>query len=233
LKEWMKSFIVIGHRGAPAYEPENTLKSFRRAIELGADGIELDVRFTADGVPVVFHDEDLKRLFNMDVKLNSLTLHQIRELKINGESIPVLEEVVREFGKKTIMFIELKEVGREEEVVRIIRENGDIEKTLIISFHPEALRNVKRVEPHAEVGLIVYRPPVRIRDALELKCSAVLPHYSLVTPRLVQELHAHGLAVYVWTVNDVALAKKMRGYGVNGIATDRPDIKRLIESTRI
>jgi len=128
----MKNFIVIGHRGAPAYEPENTLKSFRRALELGADGIELDVRFTADGVPVVFHDEDLKRLFNMDVKLNSLTLHQIRGLKIDGESIPMLEEVVREFGKRTIMFIELKEVGREEEVVRIIRENGDIEKTLII-----------------------------------------------------------------------------------------------------
>ncbi len=114
IAEWKKRFLIIAHRGASAYEPENTLRAFRKALEMGADAIELDVRQSADGVIVVVHDEDLKRIAGIGKRVRECTYSELSQIRVLGsEPIPKLEDVLSEFGNRIPLFIEVKEAGFE------------------------------------------------------------------------------------------------------------------------
>ncbi len=113
-----KEFLKIGHRGARAYEPENTIRSFKRALELGVNAVEFDVRQTKDKKVIVIHDEDVKRTTNGEGFVRDMTLKQIKEFDAGrGEKVPSFEEVLDFIGKKAMMFIELKETGFEDRVL--------------------------------------------------------------------------------------------------------------------
>jgi len=227
---WRERFVIIAHRGASFYEPENTIAAFKRALELGADVIELDVRFSAEGIPVVVHDEDLSRLAGISKKIREMTLNEIRNVKVFGrEPIPTLEEALEFIDRKAGVFIELKEVGLEDRVVEIVERLNLVDNVMIISFHLEALIKVRGLRKDIDVGLISSRRLLDLRRLSSLGVRALLLRYDVVTPMMVKEAHARGFKVFTWTINDVALAKRYVDYGVDGIATDRPDIRRELE----
>ena len=221
----MNVLLKIGHRGAKAYEPENSIRSFRRAIELGANAVELDVRKTKDDEIVVIHDAEVDKTTNGTGKVNELTLQEIKQFVTEkDEKIVSLEEAFEFLNKQVKILVELKETGFEETVLRLIREKGLEENVIIVSFHEEALRKVRALNDDVATGLIYVRHKNPVEAALKLKAEYLLSLYRFTHSANVRKAHEKGLKVIVWTINkkeEVATYKKK---GVDGIASDRPDI---------
>jgi len=216
-------FLKVGHRGARGYETENTLASFQKAIKLGANAIELDVRATADGVPVVLHDEDLKRVFGIETALNTCDLKTLQNIT-NGK-IPSLQEALAFIGTKVQkIIIELKETGIEQEVLNIIISLKMQKKVIIASFHEEAVKAVRMLDSTIETGLIYARHKNPVAAALELKAQYLIALYKLTHTKNIESAHKHGLKIIVWTINTKEEAKDFKAKGVDGIASDMPDI---------
>lgn len=219
--------LKIGHRGAKAYEPENTILSFKRAIELGANAVELDVRRTKDGEIVVIHDAEVDRTTNGRGLVSELTLSEIKRLSTEkGEKIPTLEEALDFLDRKVKILVELKEVGIEEKVLDIIRRRGLEDNVMIISFHEEALRRVRELSGTIKTGLIYVKHKDPIGAALSLKAQYILPMYKFIYPSLIRKAHASGIKVIAWTINTPEEAQEYARMGVDGIASDKPDILR-------
>jgi glycerophosphoryl diester phosphodiesterase len=217
--------LKVGHRGARAYEPENTIRSFRKALEIGVDAIELDVRRTKDGEIVVIHDADVKRTTNGEGFVSELTLEEIKRFGAEkDEKIPTLREALDFLDRIVLTFIELKEAGFEEQVVSLVKEMGLIHDVVIVSFLEDALKRVKEINPEVETGLIYARHKNPLKAALELKAKWLLGFYKFVHTGNVEKAHENGLKVVVWTVNDHNEAIEMARKGVDGIASDKPDI---------
>jgi glycerophosphoryl diester phosphodiesterase len=217
--------IKVGHRGARAYEPENTIRSFKKAIELGVDAIELDVRKTKDNVVVVIHDANIKRTTNGEGLVSELSLEQIRGFDTDkGEKIPTLKEAFDFLGKKVIVFVELKETGIEKDVLALVKSAGLEKNVVIVSFLEEALKKIRGLNSEIETGLIYARHKNPLKTALKLKAQWLLGLYRFIHTTNVQKAHENGLKVVVWTVNTSEEAAEMDRKGVDGIATDKPDI---------
>ncbi len=217
--------LRVGHRGARAYEPENTLRSFRKAVELGVDAVELDVRRTKDGEVVVIHDADVGRTTDGKGLVSELTLEEIKRFSAGeGERVPTLEEALDFLGERVKVLIELKEVGVEEEVVGLVREKGLVEGVIVVSFLEEALRRVRELDEGVATGLIYVRYKNPLKAALELKAQYLLPLYRFTHSADVRKAHEAGLKVIVWTINKPEEATEYKKKGVDGIASDKPDI---------
>ena len=217
--------LKIGHRGARAYEPENTLSSFRRALELGVDAVELDVRKTRDNELVVIHNADVNKTTDGSGAVNELTLEEIKRFVTEkGEHVPTLEEVLDAVAKRVKVLVELKETGTEEQVIDLIRKKRLTENVIIISFHEDALRKVRELSDEVETGLIYVRHKNPIQAALGLKAEYLLPLYRFTHSSNVKKAHEAGLKVIVWTINNKEEADEYKKKGVDGIASDMPDI---------
>ena len=217
--------LKIGHRGAKAYEPENTLRSFKKALDLGVDAVELDVRRTKDDNVVVIHDPEVDRTTNGKGLVNALTLREIKQLVTEkGEEIPTLEEALDFLDKKVKIFIELKEPALEEKVLSLIRGKGLEKNVIIVSFLEEALKKVRELNNEIETGLIYVRHKNPIKAALELKANYLLPLYRFTHTADVEKAHQNGLKVIVWTVNEQEEVLEYQKKGVDGITSDKPDI---------
>lgn len=218
-------FLRIGHRGARAYAPENTLVSFKKAIQLGANAIELDIRQTKDKKLIVFHDENTKRLTGKDALVKDLTLKEIKQLNIDRTKIPTLEETL-DFLKNKVrkILIELKEVGFEKKVLNLIKERKLDNKAIIISSHKNALKNFRKFNKNIEIGFLYVKNPNPIKTARELKVQYLLPLYRFIHTSDVERAHENGLKVIVWTINTRREVKEYFKKGVDGIPSDKPDI---------
>jgi len=217
--------LKIGHRGARAYEPENTLRSFAKAVELDVDAIEFDVRKTKDNEIVVIHDAEVDRTTNGKGLVSELTLGEVKRLVTEkSERIPTLREALDFLDKKVKIIIELKETGLEEEVVRQIRERALERNVVIVSFLENALRRVRDIDKEIETGLIYVRHKNPVKAASDLKADYLLPLYRFAHAADVQKAHANGLKVIFWTINDPDEVSEYVRKGVDGIASDRPDI---------
>jgi len=217
--------LKIGHRGARAYEPENTLRSFRKAMELGVDAVELDVRRTKDGKVVVIHDAKVDKTTNGKGSVSELTLNEIKQLVTEkGEKVPTLEEALDFLDRKVKILMELKETGFEKEVLRQIRERGLENNVVIVSFLEDALSKVREMDEEVETGLIYVRHKNPIKAALDLRASHLLPLYRFTHTANVKKAHENGLKVIVWTINNPEEVPQYIKKGVDGIASDRPDI---------
>jgi len=221
--------LKIGHRGARAYRPENTLASFSHAITMGVNAVEFDVRQTKDKELVIIHDPKVDRVSNGKGLVKDLTLEQIKELDIYGEKIPTLQEVLDFLDKKVEKFlIELKEPGYEDRIVKELKSRGTEDRAIIVSFHEDALRNIRKIDKEIETGLIYVRHKNPIRSALELDAKYILPLYRFTHTANVKKAHDNGLRVIVWTINKPEEVTAYLKKGVDGIASDRPDILRGI-----
>jgi len=217
--------LRIGHRGARAYEPENTLRSFRKALEIGVDAVELDVRKTKDNQLVVIHDADIKRTTNGKGLVSNLTLAQIKSFSTDkNQKIPTLEEALDCLDKKAKVFIELKETGIEQQVLQLVHKKQLSKSTVIVSFLEDSLKKIRELDPEAETGLIYAKHKNPIKAALDLKAQYLLALYRFTHTANVQKAHQNGLKIIVWTVNTPEEAAEMAKKGVDGIATDKPDI---------
>jgi len=217
--------LRIGHRSARAYVPENTLKSFKKALEIGVDAVELDVRKTKDNQLVVIHDADIKRTTNGEGLVSAFTLMEIQGFDAgSGEKIPTLEEVLDFLDKKAKVFVELKESGIEEQVLAIVKEKGLEKNVIITSFIEEALKKVRELNGNVETGLIYVNYKNPIKAALELKANYLLPLYRFTHTANVKKAHQNGLKVVVWTINKPEEVKEYAKKGVDGITSDNPDI---------
>ena len=217
--------LRIGHRGAKAYAPENTLTSFKKAIEIGVDAIELDVRKTKDKKLVVIHDADIKRTTNGKGLVADFTLKEIKSfIAEGGEKIPTLEEALDFLDKKVKVIIEFKELGVEEQVLLAIHERHLEKNVIITSFLEDALKKVRELDKEVETGLIYAKHSNPLKAALELKANYLVALYRFIHTANVQKAHLNGLKVIVWTINTPEEVEEFAKKGVDGIASDKPEI---------
>lgn len=220
-------FLKVGHRGARAYEIENTLKSFQKAIELDVNAIEFDVRKTKDGKLIVIHDDNLKRVFGKEITANQATLKELKQITEN--KIPTLAEALQFIDKKVEkILIELKEIGYEKNVLEVIKKEKLHNRVIIVSFHEDALSEVRRLDTKIETGLIYAKHKNPIASALKLNAQYLVPLYKLTHTKNIEDAHRNNLKVVVWTINTKQEAKAYRDKGVDGIASDKPDIFQII-----
>lgn len=218
-------FLKIGHRGAKAYEVENTIDSFRRAIELGVNAIELDVRKTKDDKLIISHDDTLKRVFGIDVKISETELKDLEELTKN--KIVRFQDALRFIDKKVSkILVEIKEVGYEKKIFEEIKKEKLLENTILISFYEDSIRNVRKIDPKIDTGLIYARHKNPIDTATNLNANYLVALYRFIHTKDVEKAHKNNLKVIVWTINTAEEAAQYIKKGVDGIATDKPDIFR-------
>lgn len=218
-------FFKIAHRGASAYEPENTLRSFKLAFDMKADMIELDVRMSKDRHLVVVHDSTVDRTTNGRGYVKDMTLEELKKLDAGkGETIPTLEEVIEVGAEKTKFAIEIKEQGTEEKAIGLIKDYKLLDDVFIISKNPESLKNVKNLEGAIRTCLITIFSCTSINSGRESLADAIAPFHFFITKGLVKKVQRSGLLLFTWVVDSEKRALWMKDIGINGIVTNRPDI---------
>ncbi|MEM2906184.1 MAG: glycerophosphodiester phosphodiesterase family protein [Candidatus Bathyarchaeia archaeon] len=217
---------VTGHRGAAGLEPENTLRSFRRAVELGVDAVELDVHLSLDDELIVMHDARVDRTTNGKGWVRDLRSEQIRRLDAGlGEHVPILQEVIDLVLGKAAIQIELKGKGTEAPTVRLIEANRCEAQVRLTSFDHRRVKSVKALNPSIRTGvLFACRPIDPVRLAKDADADALHIHHAMVDQELVAAAHAAGLRVAVWNIDDPDEAEAAAALGVDAVGTNRPDI---------
>lgn len=227
----MKPFI-LGHRGC-AYEPENTLRSVKKAVELDADGVEIDVRRCKSGEIVVLHDNKVDRTTNGKGYVKDFNLNDLKRLDAGkGEKIPTLGETidfVREINhknkKQVKLVIELKEKDLENDVAKIIERNSFTKNAIIISFYHQLIKNIKNLNRKIKTGILFVGNPINIVDVAKgVNADFLFPRFDYVDKNLVDTAHKNKLKVYVWNIDDVENLEKMLKLKVDGVASNKPDI---------
>ncbi|MCL4459372.1 MAG: glycerophosphodiester phosphodiesterase [Chloroflexi bacterium] len=229
---------IIGHRGAMGYVPENTMASFQKALDLGADLVELDVHMTKDGVPVVIHDVRLERTTTGSGYVKDKSLDAIVQLDAGSwfgsqfarERIPTLEEVLVWAKGRIGLVIEIKNGpiwydGLEVRIVDLVKRHKMNEEIIITSFDHLTVKKVKEKGEGIKTGIIyVGRLVDTVAAARLARAEAVFPHWSMVDRVVVEECHRSGLSINPWGGRDTLDIKKLRDLGVDGIVVDCPDI---------
>jgi glycerophosphoryl diester phosphodiesterase len=221
--------LNIGHRGASGYEPENTLRSFSRALTMNIDAIELDVHLTKDKKLVVIHDNSVKRTTNGKGWVRNLTLKELKKLDAGlDEKIPTLKEVFDLVNKKVFINIELKGKGTAKPVARLIEQYTKkgwwYNHFVISSFNFKELEDFYKINKKVRIGVLFERNPNDF-----FKKAALINAYSinfpmpLVTKKYVEKAHKQSLKLLVWTVNTKKDITRMKKLKVDGIFTNFPD----------
>jgi len=217
---------VTGHRGAAGLEPENTLRSIRKAIELGVDRVEIDVRVTKDNYLVVIHDETVDRTTNGHGYVKNLTFSELRRLDAGkGERIPTLEEVLSLTKGKVTLQVELKAREATEPTVRLIERNNVEREVVVTSFMHDLLRRAHDLNPTLRTGALFFDVPGDIcQRAFDVHSEAIHVYYRNVNSKLIEDAHRRGLKVSVWNPDELEDMKEMISLGVDVIGTNRPDL---------
>lgn len=225
-----RKLLLIGHRGAKGIYPENTLGSVQRAIDSGADMVEIDVHASADGKIVVIHDERLERTTNGTGYVSRKPLSYLKQLDAGqGEPIPTLREVLDLIDRRVAVNVELKGHGTLGPVLHILgeyvsRHGWDHDQFIVSTFTRKHLKRLAKHYPKVRIGaLLAYRPWGFVPFARSIGAHSVHLNLRVTSPYLVREAQRAGLQVYVWTVNEPGDRERMREYGVDGIFTDYPD----------
>jgi glycerophosphoryl diester phosphodiesterase len=237
---------IKAHRGASFDAPENTIRSVQLAIEQGAVATEIDVRLSADGVPVVFHDEDTRRIGGRARPVREQTLAELRELDVGawrgaefaGERIPTLQELLESLPHGFRCFVEIKD-GPEAvpAVLGSIERAGKLDSVAVESFHPEVLTAVRAKQPSIPLHLGVAtrnddrRRPLPhdlavIDRARKLGATGLAVSVQGLTPEFARAVDRAGLELGVWTINTLELAARLRDLPITWLETDRPALLR-------
>ena len=218
--------FVTGHRGAGFLEPENTIRSINKALELGVDQIEIDVHLTKDDRVVVIHDTSVDRTTDGHGYVSDFSLDEIKDLDAGeGERIPILEEVIKLTKGRAILQIELKGLDVEEETVKIVEKYDALYGVVLTSFRHKAVKNVKKINPIIETGILFVCQPVDVVQlANSAHADAIHPNINYVDKEMINQARLHDLKVRVWNADDEKTLSKMISLGVDAIGTNRPDI---------
>ena len=230
---------IIAHRGACGEENvENTLETFEKAILLGADMVEFDVRHTKDNVLVVYHNRNLG-----DLPID-LTLYDALEQEANrqGFHLPIFREVVELCHGRTFMDIEFKEHGFEKQAIKILHELADYDEYSIKSFDDNVPYTVKEIDSNITTGLLTGCKKANVKKRLNelfpvrrlraCKADFISPYAALMRMGFITRMHRAGYPVYVWTVNNEKLMRIYLFKKIDGIITDRPDVAMRLRDKR-
>ena len=221
--------ILIGHRGAMGYAPENTLKSFKKALELNVDMVELDVYRCKTGELVVIHDDRLERTTNGIGYVEDKTFIDLRELDAGeGEKIPLLTEVLDLIDKRVSINIELKGIDTAEGVAEIIQEyiarGWSYDDFLVSSFNHHELFRIKQLLPEIRIGALFIGLPITYAQfAQDLNAYSLNISIEFINQDFINDAHTRGLKVYVFTVNHPEDMIRLRVWGVDGVFSNVPD----------
>ena len=231
------SVEVIGHRGAAGSRPENTMASVQKAIEDGADWVEIDVQETADGQVIVAHDSDFMKAAGVPLKVWDATMEDIAEIDIGSafdpayadQRAPLLRDVLAAAKDRAGVIIELKYYGHDENlenrVIAIVEEAGMADQIATMSLHYPAVQKMLDLRPDWRTGVLA---ATAVGDLTGLKGDFLAVNTGQVSAGLVARAEAAGKQVYAWTVNDPATMARMISIGVDGLITDEPDLARRV-----
>ena len=233
-----EKILIIAHRGASNLAPENTLKAFKKAIELNADLIEFDVHQSKDGEIVIMHDSNTFRTTGHLGLIKDMTLEELKNLDCgDGEAIPTLEELIELTKGKIGLNCEIKTKGIAQKIVQTFREADLFESTIISSFNHNELLKIKKLEPQLKIATL---DPTRtgwiinwfsrknmIKKASSNKFYGINPLYLIVKKKFVDKAHEENLKVFPWTVDSVSSIENLIRMGVDGIISN--NISRVQE----
>jgi glycerophosphoryl diester phosphodiesterase len=217
------AFLIVGHRGAAGLEPENTLRSFARAIEIGVDAVELDVYYV-DNHLVVIHDDTLERTTNGRGEVMKTSFAELRRLDAGGgQRIPTLEEVFAAMPDRFTVNVELKGVGTAEPVARLVAEQPRID-ALVSSFDHAELTRFHAASPRTRVAPLFHRASSKMLEIADaLAAWSINLSVKLADAQRLATIAENGYRSMVYTVNDPAVARRLKDAGAGGIFTDYPD----------
>ncbi|WP_102347541.1 glycerophosphodiester phosphodiesterase [Bacillus sp. Marseille-P3661] len=237
--------LIIAHRGASAYAPENTLAAFKLAVEQGSDGIELDVQLSKDGQLMVIHDETITRTTNGTGKVRDLTAAQLQQYdagkwfnkKYTGERIPLLSEVFNLVPETMFINIEIKNLphpyeGIEKKLLELVTQYNRIDNVVVSSFDFQSLRTLINLNDKVKIGLLYYQKVfdhVGIAKLFGDRVYSLHPDYRTLNEGDISKIKAAGYEVFPWTVNSIKAMKSLIYNDVSGIITNYPPkMKRLL-----
>lgn len=225
-----KKILKIGHRGAMGHEPENTISSFKKAIELNVDAVEFDVYVCKTGELIVMHDDKIDRTTNGTGYTEDKTFAELRSLDAGkGEQIPTLEEVLDVIDKRAVINIELKgnntALATEQVIRKYVNTKGwSVHDFMVSSFDHHELKKFKQCYPEVAIGALVDGIPLSYADcAVELNAQSINLCLEFINQDFVDDAHKKGLKVYVWTVNDHDDIAKIKALNVDGIFSNFPE----------
>jgi glycerophosphoryl diester phosphodiesterase len=231
--------MIIAHRGASAYSPENTVAAIIKAFELGADGIEIDVQMSRDGELFLHHDWTLEKLGSETSLVISKTLSELKKLdagkwfapEFAGERIPTLSEALSAVPKGKIVNIEIKKTAAdsrdiESKVVRCIRDMKIADDIIISSFNHQTIAKIQKSDPDIKTALIIsslLAEPMKYFG--NFTCYSIHPLFYFADPKLIEVLHSNNIKIYPWVVNVPEYAGLLMESGCDGIITNYPDLR--------
>lgn len=234
--------VCVAHRGFSDEYPENTVIAMEKAIETGADGNEMDIRLSSDGILFLNHDGNLKRYTGEDINPCTLTVAELRKRDVGsfkgeqfkGEPVAMFEEcIAMHVGKHTVPVVELKQGGIEAQTLEILQKYDMVETSVIIAFSATACKKMRELNKDIFIAWLcvcdkdetpeVYAQRI-IRTCADCKINAVDMEHHSITPDLVKTLHDAGLTVMCWTVDDADRMRACLDAGVDSVTTNRPDV---------
>jgi len=228
----MKLPMIIGHRGSSSIEPENTMKAFIQAFQDGADGIEFDVRLTADNQMVIIHDSLIDRTSNGIGLVRKKTYQELLKFDYGkGEKIPLLADVLKKFGNQKWLNIEIKEQGFEKQLLEMLDKLKIKQKYVISSFKISVIQKIKELNNEIPTAYLYETGRLNLQElVIKLQCEGIHPKHTIVNRRLISEARYYNLAVRAWTVDSERKAWKLTKLGIDGLITNNP--KKLILSLK-
>lgn len=220
------TLTLVGHRGAMGLEPENTLRSFLRAEQEGADEIELDLWLSKDGQLVILHDGNVERTTNGTGDVAAMTLAEIKQLDAGlGETVPTFDEVLD--AVELPIQAEIKTTAAARAVIDTIRDRRLLDRITVTSFHADILAAAKEYLPDVRTGLIYSGAPTdSVEVAKSLDAGLLCLGIGTLSLELVEQAHQADLGVIAWPVNDTERLASAREIGVDGVTTDYPGLLR-------
>lgn len=242
------NFIIIAHRGASAYYPENTMIAFEKAVEMGAEMIELDVMMSKDGVAIVFHDAKLDQHTNGSSYVKNYTLKELKKLdagswfdsEFSDQKIPTLEDVLKFASGKIALNIEIKTEavsdnirnGIEQKILRLVKKYGMESHVLFSSFDYRAIQHLKKLDPKVSVALLYERKqsnrllPHQLIE--KYKVDAFNCSYRQLKRKWMADLNEYNIPAFVYTVDSKRRMQKLITGGITGIFTNKPDLLKSV-----
>lgn len=228
---------IVAHRGFSSQFPENTLLAFQKAIEIGANYLELDVHKTKDNFLVVIHDKSVDRTSSSGENglIAEMTLEEVQNVSVGysakfgdqfpNEKVPLLKEVLELAKGKIKVCIEVKKENTEQEILKIIQETEMENEVIVFSFFPSVLQNFKNVDQKIPTLFLVDEfSDEALLKAKEMNCFAIgVGNETVVDVKLIVEIHSKNLEIWQWTIDDEAEIKRLMGLNIDGLITNKPE----------
>lgn len=223
--------MIFAHRGANSFAPENSLQAFEEALRINCDGIEMDIRYTASGDIIVFHDRNLYRMTGHKANVHQLKLETIKKYYLAGNPnfiIPTFKEALDLIRDKTIINVEIKREfsrsnGFEEKVVKILKDFKLNDNIIISSFNPLVLKRIAVIAPHLHLGFI-YRNRSQKLMTFGTSLKSLHINFKTLSKKYLKAMQEKGYKIFPWTVDQINDMRHLLQMGVDGIITNRPEV---------